>query len=56
MGTYKDAKTGITFATEVIPNGDPNSGYSAGGYTGGMILPPNAATVDSHEYIGIIVR
>jgi cellobiose dehydrogenase (acceptor) len=31
------------------------STVSLGGFTFGMVLPGNAATVDSYEYIGLIV-
>lgn len=54
-GTYTDPDTGIIFQTETIPDGAVNQGLTNGGYTVGMALPANAATVDSKEYIGIIV-
>lgn len=52
--------TGITFYTSVEANGTITgdgdmSMVSLGGFTFGMVLPGNAATVDSHEYIGLIV-
>lgn len=54
-GDYTDPGTGIIFRTQTIPNGSPNQGLSTGGYTVGLALPANAATVDSTEYIGMIV-
>lgn len=55
-GTYTDEDTGIIFATQTIPNGSPLSGYTTGGFTVGLALPADAATVDATEYIGLIVR
>lgn len=55
-GTYTDEDTGIIFATQTIPDGAPLSGYTTGGFTVGLALPANAATVDATEYIGLIVR
>ncbi|KFY93060.1 hypothetical protein V500_03924 [Pseudogymnoascus sp. VKM F-4518 (FW-2643)] len=54
-GTYTDADTGIIFATQTIPDGNPAQGYSKGGYTVGLALPADAATVDATEYIGLII-
>lgn len=39
----------------MIPSGDPLQGLTDGGYTFGLALPANAATVDTKEYIGLIV-
>ncbi|KAG9229698.1 putative cellobiose dehydrogenase [Amylocarpus encephaloides] len=59
-GTYTEPNTNITFFTSYQTNGTvTGSGIfslvSNGGFTFGMTLPPNAATVDSHEYIGLII-
>jgi hypothetical protein len=54
-GTYTDADTGIIFATQTIPDGNPSQGLTTGGFTVGLALPANAATVDATEYIGMIV-
>jgi hypothetical protein len=50
VGTYTDPDTGIIFQTETVPDGTV-----IGGFTVGMALPADAATVDSKEYIGLIV-
>lgn len=54
-GTYTDADTGIIFATQTIPDGNPAQGLTRGGFTVGLALPADAATVDATEYIGMIV-
>lgn len=50
-GTYTDPESGIIFATTYI-----DSSQTAPGFTLGIALPPNAATVSSNDYIGLIVR
>jgi cellobiose dehydrogenase (acceptor) len=60
-GTFTEPATGISFYTSVETNGTIEgdgdlSTVSLGGFTFGIALPGNAATVDSHEYIGLIVR
>ncbi len=59
-GYYTEPNTGITFYTSSEPNGTiagdgEMSPVSLGGFTFGIALPPNALTVDTHEYIGLIV-
>ncbi|KAL5351186.1 hypothetical protein ACLOAV_003037 [Pseudogymnoascus australis] len=54
-GTYTDPDTGIIFATQTIPDGNPTQGLTKGGFTVGLALPANAATVDATEYIGMII-
>lgn len=59
-GTYTEPATGIQFYTSYQTNGlITGSGYNSmvsdGGFTFGMTLPPTALTVDSNEYIGLIV-
>lgn len=57
-GYLTEPVTGITFWTTTFPNGTLGgwgSLYSNGGYTFGIALPENAATVDSADYIGILV-
>lgn len=59
-GTYTEPTTGIKFYTSVETDGEIEgdgelSKVSKGSYTFGMALPENASTVDSHEYIGLIV-
>jgi cellobiose dehydrogenase (acceptor) len=59
-GTFVEPTTGISFYTSVEANGTivgdgEFSTVSLGGFTFGMVLPGNAATVDSYEYIGLIV-
>ena len=39
---------------QISGDGDMST-VSQGGFTFGIALPGNAATVDSHEYIGLIV-
>jgi cellobiose dehydrogenase (acceptor) len=60
-GTYTEPNTGISFYTSVeadgVVTGDGEfSMTSRGGFTFGIALPENALTVDSYEYIGLIVR
>jgi len=59
-GMFTEPNTGISFYTSVEGDGTISgdgdmSTVSQGGFTFGMALPGNAATVDSHEYIGLIV-
>jgi len=59
-GMYTEPTTGISFYTSVEGNGAVTgdgefSQTSVGGFTFGVALPGDAATVDSSEYIGIIV-
>jgi cellobiose dehydrogenase (acceptor) len=59
-GYYTEPNTGITFYTSYEPNGTivgdgEFSEVSWGGYTFGIALPPSALTVDSFDYIGLIV-
>jgi len=59
-GTYTEPTTGIIFYTSIETNGAITgdgelSTVSNGSYTFGMALPENAGTVDSTEYIGMIV-
>ncbi|KAN0105813.1 cellobiose dehydrogenase protein [Hyaloscypha variabilis] len=59
-GLYTEPNTGITFYTSSETNGTISgdgefSTVSWGGFTFGMALPPTALTVDTHEYIGLII-
>lgn len=59
-GTYTEPNTGIIFYTSYEVNGTVEgdgefSLTSWGGFTFGIALPENALTVDSFEYIGLIV-
>jgi cellobiose dehydrogenase (acceptor) len=59
-GLYTEPNTGITFYTASETNGTITgdgelSTVSWGGFTFGLALPPTALTVDTHEYIGLIV-
>ena len=59
-GYYTEPNTKITFYTSSEANGNITgdgefSEVSWGGYTWGIALPQNAATVDSFDYIGLIV-
>jgi cellobiose dehydrogenase (acceptor) len=59
-GYYTEPNTNVTFYTSSEANGTITgdgefSQVSFGGFTFGLALPPNALTVDSHEYIGLIV-
>jgi cellobiose dehydrogenase (acceptor) len=59
-GHYTEPNTGITFYTSTETNGVVEgdgefSTVSAGGYTFGIALPESALTVDSYDYIGLIV-
>ncbi|KAJ5042140.1 uncharacterized protein L3040_004697 [Drepanopeziza brunnea f. sp. 'multigermtubi'] len=60
-GTYTEPNTGFIFYTSVQTNGKIGSGdgwgslISDGGFTFGMALPADAATVDASEYIGLII-
>lgn len=47
---YTDPGTGITFGQYNIP--EP---YTTGGFTWGIALPPEAATTNYPDYIGMIV-
>jgi hypothetical protein len=60
-GHYTEPNTGITFYTSYETNGTITgdgefSTVSWGGYLWGVAFPDTALTVDSYEYIGIIVR
>lgn len=50
LGEYKDPETGIVFSAQTIA-----TELTDGGFMWGWALPPDAATVDATEYIGIIV-
>ncbi|TVY84745.1 Cellobiose dehydrogenase [Lachnellula suecica] len=57
---YKEPNTGITFFTSNEADGAVSgdgefSMTSVGGFTFGLALPQNALTVDSYEYIGLII-
>lgn len=57
---YTEPNTGITFWTAYQANGTVEgdgefSTVSLGGYAFGIALPENAATVNSYEYIGMLV-
>jgi cellobiose dehydrogenase (acceptor) len=57
---YTEPNTGITFYTSSEANGTivgdgEFSEVTWGGYTFGIALPPTAVTVDSFDYIGLIV-
>jgi hypothetical protein len=59
-GYYTEPNTKITFYTSSEQNGTITgdgefSEVTWGGYTWGIALPANAATVDSFDYIGLIV-
>ncbi|KAE8445026.1 hypothetical protein EG329_014032 [Mollisiaceae sp. DMI_Dod_QoI] len=59
-GTYTEPNTNITFFTSSEANGTITgdgefSLVSLGTFTFGIALPPNALTVNSSEYIGLIV-
>ncbi|CZR65777.1 probable cellobiose dehydrogenase [Phialocephala subalpina] len=59
-GTYTEPNTGITFYTSNQANGTitgdgDESRVSLGGFTFGMALPGDALTVNSYEYIGLII-
>ncbi|TVY40768.1 Cellobiose dehydrogenase, partial [Lachnellula subtilissima] len=59
-GTYTEPNTGIIFYTSYEVNGTVEgdgefSEVSLGGFTFGIALPENALTVDSFEYIGLII-
>ncbi|KAF4624197.1 hypothetical protein G7Y89_g13978 [Cudoniella acicularis] len=59
-GIYTEPNTKITFYTSTQSNGNITgdgefSTVSWGGFTFGMALPANALTVDTHEYIGLII-
>lgn len=59
-GYFTEPNTNITFYTSTEVNGTivgdgEFSLVSRGGYTFGIALPPTAATVDSYDYIGLIV-
>lgn len=59
-GTYTEPNTGMKFYTSAqTDDGAPGGmldGTSWGGFLEGVALPPNAATVDATEFIGLIVR
>lgn len=59
-GYYTEPVTGITFYTSSEPNGTViGDGFfspvSLGGFTWGIALPESALTVDSYDYIGLLV-
>jgi len=60
-GYYTEPVTGIIFYISSEPNGTViGDGFfspvSLGGFTWGIALPENAMTVDSYDYIGLLVR
>lgn len=59
-GYYTEPTTGIIFYTSSEPNGTViGDGFfspvSLGGFTWGIALPEDAMTVDSYDYIGLLV-
>jgi len=57
-GYYTEPNTGINFWATTFPNGTATgwgSTNSLGGYTFGLALPENAATVNSADYLGLLV-
>jgi hypothetical protein len=56
---YTEPNTGMRFYTSSQEDrggpGEMLAGDSWGGFVEGVALPPNAATVDATEYIGLIV-
>jgi cellobiose dehydrogenase (acceptor) len=58
-GFYTEPNTGMRFYTSTQTNtgapGEMLGGTSWGGFTEGVILPPNAGSVDATEVIGLIV-
>lgn len=58
-GMWTEPNTGIRFYTSSQTNsatpGQLLDGTSKGGFIEGVALPPNAATVDATEFIGLIV-
>lgn len=56
---YTEPNTGMKFyASYQTDDGAPGGmldGRSWGGFTEGVALPPNAATTDATEFIGLIV-
>ncbi|OBT67703.1 hypothetical protein VE03_03484 [Pseudogymnoascus sp. 23342-1-I1] len=59
-GYYTEPVTGITFYTSSEPNGTViGDGFfspvSLGGFTWGIALPESALTVDSYDYIGLLI-
>lgn len=59
-GYYTEPTTGIVFYTSSEPNGTViGDGFfspvSLGGFTWGIALPEDAATVDSYDYLGLLV-
>ncbi|KFY32664.1 hypothetical protein V495_08851 [Pseudogymnoascus sp. VKM F-4514 (FW-929)] len=59
-GYYTEPVTGIIFYTSSEPNGTViGDGFfspaSLGEFTWGIALPENAMTVDSYDYIGLLV-
>lgn len=59
-GYYTEPNTGIIFytssETDAAYDGEDFASSSLGGFTFGIALPPNALTVNSYDYIGLIVR
>lgn len=58
-GYYTEPNTGIVFytssETDAAYAGDEFSTTTLGGFTFGIALPGNALTVDSYDYIGLII-
>ncbi len=58
-GYFTEPNTGVAFYTSFETNadyrGDDFSSTSLGGFAFGNALPENALTINSHEYIGLIV-
>jgi cellobiose dehydrogenase (acceptor) len=58
-GYFTEPNTGITFytssETDAAYGGDDFSSTTLGGFTFGIALPSDALTVNSYEYIGLIV-
>jgi cellobiose dehydrogenase (acceptor) len=56
---WTEPNTGMTFFMSVQENsatpGQMLGGTSQGGFQEGVILPPNAASTDASEFIGLIV-